>query len=663
MLNKHIGTQIIVGLSTSLTVAISSSVLADTKQDVKNSEFYLNQQSYSDNVVYESDGEPLNWQSKSKVKSTQKYDCSEEALKGSVSKRCLKLDVASLLNDKKWSKNKNLKHIGTVVTDIEKQISLLGDGKTPYQSGLDAGVIPSGFSPWWATQVSSPMSGSQKATSENISSLIERAIVHSTQIKVFSDVPIIRETAIYEAKGQFDPVGYFDYRWTDIDDPVGSTLTTGGDGRFLENERLSRLGIRKKFVTGTEVDFFKQWGVLDNNSEFLVPNDQASTRWSVTLTQPLLSGFGVKYNRSNIDIAAIDSDIALDEYKRQIESHLLELVRAYWGLYLERGSLIQKRKLVESAQKMVDTIAKRDSFDGTRAQLSRVRARLLERKSDMVRSESAVRNAEAKVIALINDPSMRISPDFELVPTMHPATNSATMSADLAVALAMSNRPEVAQTFKQVKAGALRVDVSRSELKPNLDFIATYYRDGIAGDRDTSLASDNALDEGDGSWIVGLVFEHRIGNTAKKAALRRKKAELRQLINQLRTTLETVVLEVQVSVREVNTSLRKMNAQYAILKSAELSLQSLEKRQKIDSGQGRSGVAYLESLLQAQDDLTIAEYDFLGSQVAYNISLSNLDRATGMLLQTSEVQPRRYKNVDENFKKLPTYKVEKVRLK
>lgn len=665
MMRLHFQKTIIMASTTLMTMGMSNASIAN--QDVQSldgdSRVYLNPQEYSDSVVYSSDGQVINWQDTNKVKPTEaSQSCSKNASNSTDKAACLKLDVANLLNDNKWSKNKNYKDVGRIVTDIQQQIDLMGDGKTPYQSEFSVNEIPLGFSPWWAESVSEPISSSTKAVKEDINSLIERAIVHSTQIKVFSDVPIIRETAIYEAKGDFDPVGYFDYRWTDIDDPVGSTLTTGGDGRFLETERLARLGIRKKFITGTEVDIYNQSGVLDNNSEFLVPNNQASSRWSITLTQPLLRGFGVKYNRSNIDIARIDTSIALDEYKRQIESHLLELVRAYWGLYLERASLIQKRQLVNNTKQLVDQIGKRGSYDATRTQLSRVKARLLDRQADMVRSESAVRNAEAKIIALTNDPSLRISPDFELLPSMQPSVRSEPISADMAVALAMTNRPEVNQTFKQVKAGALRLDVSQSELKPQLNFIATYYKDGIAGDGDRSLASDNARDGGN-SWILGLSFEYKLGNRTRKAGHRRKQAELRQLVNQLRTTLETVVLEVQVSVREANTSLRKMSAEYAILKSAELNVQSIEKRQKIDSENGRTGSSYLESLLDAQENVSDAEYDFVSSQIAYNVALSNLDRATGMLLQTSEIQPRRFENSDDNFKNLPSYKLEKVRLK
>lgn len=646
------------GITTIISCLLSSLVAINA--NAKDISFVSKEATETDNIVYQEDGEALNWNVYHKPE-LDDYVTEEECEKADQDRsanECFKLNPDKMFNDKKWRKNKYLKPVKGIISDLEEQINSMSAETSPYRSSINHVDIPESFNPWWSRLVAKPISDINQPLNESLHSLISRAIAHSAQIRVFSDVPIIRETAIYEAKGKFDLTGYVESRWRDIDDPVGSTLTTGGDGRFLEDEWMHRVGMKKKFITGTEVDVSKRWGVLDNNSEFLVPNNQASTRWAVTLTQPLLRGFGVKYNRSNITVAKIDSHIALDEYKRQIESHLLEVVRAYWGLYLERASLLQQRKLVNASQKLYTSIKKRRNYDVSISQVRNARAKLLERQAALVRVESAVRNAEEKILSLVNDPSLIRTDNFEIIPSNTPIVNPKSMSAGLAVTLAMANRPEIAQTFKQLKAGAVRAQITRNELRPVLNLMVKYYRDGIAGDADTSLASDLALDEGDGSWELGVVFEYPFSNTTQKSRHRRKKAELRQLINQMRTTVQTVILEVKVSVREVNTALRKMNAQYAVLQSANTNLKTLEKRQSVDLADGKNGAIFLEDLLDAQDDVTIAEYEFLRSQIGYNIALANLDRATGMLLQTTQVQPRRYQSDD--WYDLPRFEIEPV---
>jgi hypothetical protein len=55
-------------------------------------------------------------------------------------------------------------------------------------------------------------------------------------------------------------------------------------------------------------------------------------------------------------------------------------------------------------------------------------------------------------------------------------------------------------------------------------------------------------------------------------------------------------------------------------------------------GEGVSASLALDNLLIAQDQLAAAEYDYLQSQMTYNLSLTNLKRATGTLLQHESVE-------------------------
>ncbi len=588
------------------------------------------------NQQYSSDGEPVNWRDKD-------ADIEEDLIT--------------------WGEIDTFKRVPPIIEEAKEQAQKIGNGKNPYKTYDDVSAMPSEVSPWWDQQILKPLGRETAAESVTPESLILRAVQNSSQIKVFADVPVIRETAELEARGAFDPVAYADYQLTDLDEPVGSTLKTGGPERFLEDEWVFKAGIRKKFVSGTELDISQRWGVLDNNSEFLEPGDQANTRLAITLTQPLLNGAGVRYNKSLIEVAKLDGSVARDEFKRQIESHMLELVRSYWGLYLERAVLVQRRALVDRTQKIVDQLEARSGVDVSQVQLQRLRSEVLDRKSNVVRAESAVRNAEARIVSLINDPTFRISDTFEIVPQLAPLTRKSTVTQDLAVSLALAKRPEISQALKQLKASAIRVNMTKSELRPVLNFVLGYYRDGLAGESDTGDAFDNQFDEGDGSWTAGLVLEWTLGNRAGKARHQRRQAEARQLANQLKTTVDTVLVEVQVSVREVETSYREMQTKYTTMEAVKSEVESLEQRQSVELGGGNNSSAYLERLLDAHDRLIESEYDFINSMTTYNIALANIDRATGMLMETQDIKPRYFKDSDPHVEDLPTYQLEPVSLK
>ena len=103
-----------------------------------------------------------------------------------------------------------------------------------FPSTPSAESIPKTFSPWWLRgQIQSI---GKKTQRENITleDLYMRAIRHSTQIRVFGDLPVIRETGIREAKGAFDTNAFLNSQFERRNEPVGNTLTTGGADRFKQ---------------------------------------------------------------------------------------------------------------------------------------------------------------------------------------------------------------------------------------------------------------------------------------------------------------------------------------------------------------------------------------------------------------------------------------------
>src|SRR5205823_7108858 len=122
------------------------------------------------------------------------------------------------------------------------------------------------------------------------------------------------------------------------------------------------------------------------------------------------------YNRSIIQIARLDSQVAMSEFIRQSESHLLEITRTYWALYAARVTYLQKARLVDETGKVADELRARQQVDAQKTQLFRAQSALASRRSDLVRSEAAVRNAQDRLRALTSDPELLAAPDTELIP-------------------------------------------------------------------------------------------------------------------------------------------------------------------------------------------------------------------------------------------------------
>jgi outer membrane protein TolC len=280
----------------------------------------------------------------------------------------------------------------------------------------------------------------------------------------------------------------------------------------------------------------------------------------------------------------------------------------------------------------------RRNVDVVGSQLIRVVAAVSERKSDLVRAEMAVRNAQERIHALVNDPELADIVNLEIIPTDTPVRHTEQFNIGEVLSTALQMRPEVNQALKQMRAACVRLGMSRNELLPQLDLILETYVAGLRDDSDIGQAWADQFSTGEPGYSVGLQYEIPICNRAARARLQRRRLELRQLQNQFRTTVETLMMETKVAAREVRTSDREFKAKYHAMQAASKRLENIEQRWAAIPGKETSFGLYLDDVLNAQVQLADAEFEFAKSETTFNLSLMNLKRATGMLLQHEQIQ-------------------------
>jgi outer membrane protein TolC len=525
------------------------------------------------------------------------------------------------------------------VLENARRSGQLSDGATAGDYGGTSSISRE-KPPWWASRITRPIDQGANTITADMESLFLGALSNSDQIKVYSDLPLIRETGILEAEGRFDPRLFLEGELSSIDEPTGSTLKTGGPERFEENEWTVTGGVRKRFSSGADIELSQRVGELENNSVFLVPQDQALTKLNLSITQPLLRGGGYEYNRSTIRIAKLDHEVAMAEFQRQVESHLLEVSRAYWALYRNRGELLIKTRLLDETESLVEELVARKEIDATDSQILRAKSASAARRAETIRAGLGVRNAEASLAALVNSPLLRLGQGVEVVPTSRPVLQPRSMGSSEAAQHALRNRPEIKQAMRQIKAGILRQEISENELLPQLDAVVGVTWHGLEGDYDLGGAMGSQFDEGSPSLYGGLALNVPLGNREAKARYQRRRIEVRQLTNQLRTTMNTLLLEVQVSVREADIAYREMIAKDQSVLASQADLASKRELHIHGTGTGVESSLRLDQLLDAQLRLALAESELLASVANYNVALVNLDRAMGVLLQARGIGPR-----------------------
>ncbi len=504
---------------------------------------------------------------------------------------------------------------------------------------------------WWDDEPGLVFGGTSRSL--GLSDVFGSALRNSNQIRVFSDLPLIRDTSVAEAEGLFAARLFAEGKYENLNEPVGSTLQTGGPDRFREESVVGEIGVTKRLRTGGDVTVSQRVENVDNNSVFFVPDPQSRAKLVVGVVQPLLRGGGVGYNTSIIEIARIDGQVARNELIRQVESHLSEVSRAYWNLYLARATYRQQAKLAESTQEVVRRLQGREQLDASGRLLLRARSEQSRRQSDLVRSEAAIRNAEDRLRSLLNDAEL-YADAIELIPTSPGVAVEPPDELEVDVEAALADRPEVRQARLQLEAAGIRESMAKHETRPRLDLIAEAHVAGLDGGDDVGDPLGNQFSEGGVSYAVGLRFEMPLGGSSEKARFRRRRVERLQQATQLAVTLDTIELEARISAREVRTAYREVEARRRSLRDAREDLQLVSDR--FERGLGRDGdngvaASFLEFLLDAQERVARAEGEYAEAVAGYQVSLVNLERVKGALLRYEEVDaaPSLRENARDNL--------------
>ncbi len=501
--------------------------------------------------------------------------------------------------------------------------------------------IPLGFQPWWNQYLDRPLWDSDHILTIDVEALILGAMQHSPKVLALSTIPEIQRTEICAAQAAFDPRAFLESNFIRTSDTATTILTAGGQTtptpRYRDQNWYYDGGIRKKTPLGGQFEVSQKFG-LDNNNALIYEPDwalypQGSSRLTLSYTQPLLNGAGRAYNESVIVLAAIDAGVAADQFAADLQNHLLDVTKAYWTLYLERVTLLQKRQLLQQAESILNELESRKNFDANGGQIVRAKAAVESRRAGLVRYDAAVHNAEARINLLVNDPRLYVSDHVELVPIQYPHLQYPGIGVRDSLITALYNRPEVNQSLQQIKAASIREQVAQKDLLPVLDAVLSLYAMGLEGDSHMGRAWVDQFTVGEPGYTTGLQFEVPLGNRLAKSRLLKRQLECQQFGLQLKQTVAVLVEEIEVAVRDVDASFHEAQAQYLAMQAADTEIKYLDARWRLLPGEEQVAGIVLEDLLAAQERYGNAEFNFAAAHIGYNISLANLNRATGILLK------------------------------
>ena len=490
--------------------------------------------------------------------------------------------------------------------------------------------FPTRYQPRWDGPV---RHSSAAALTLSVDHLVASALQYSSYVYVVSLEPRIRQTSVVEEQAAFDWRTFLETTYDDTNEPNGNELATGTlDDRYKDRTWISRGGLRQHNVYGGNVEMHQRIGGEQNNSQFLVPNPQSTTQLELRYTQPVLQGRGTCYNESRIVLAQLHTEVSSDELAAALEEHLVQVTEAYWELYRARAEYFQRQKLIDSAKATLEIVEARAQIDVERRQVLRTRAAVASRTSEIIRAGTTIRNAEAQLRLLVNDPTLVNSEGRDLTPAEPPLMDALPVSMADSLSMALRFRPDISRSIREVRAAATRLGVARNEVLPKLDFVASTYVAGLAGGTRVAESFGTQFTDGRPSYSAGLLFEMPLGNRAHLAQEERRRWELSQAMGQFRLIVEKGLTSVERAVREVETTHGELLANHEAMQAVADEANYLFDRWRTLPGADDSAILLLDNLLDAQERLAEKEAAVVRAQVGYAMSIVRLKQQLGTLL-------------------------------
>lgn len=457
------------------------------------------------------------------------------------------------------------------------------------------------------------------------------ALAENLDIQVTGYEPLKADEDIRTAKGEFDPVLQGSANYARSNQSQSQQVVAFGGVSSVESfTTLTNATLAGKLHYGTQ--YALSWDMEKSESTFSNFIEEHSGTLNLQLTQPILRGFGAKYNKVRINAAKNNRVASEAQLRLTVLTTVADVIKAYWDLVGALENLKVRSEALDNAERLLKVNEKRRDI-GTAADLEVLQAKagVATRQSEYISARQNITNASNILKNLLN---LREGDYFSgdiIVPIDRPNPRDpgefdpAQLRSDIAasVDLALENRPEITIRQIEVDNAALEEYRTRKEMMPQLDLIYSYTRGG----RDHKLREtlDGIVERQDYNYSYGIQGSIPLFNRAARGSYHRARITRRQAERSLEQARQQLMANVHLAASQVasNAVLIQSNQQATRLQIANVAAE--EKRLQL-------GVTTSWQVLQIQQDLTAAQVQELISNIEYEKSLVELQLAEGTLL-------------------------------
>ncbi len=402
---------------------------------------------------------------------------------------------------------------------------------------------------------------------------------------------------------------------------------------FKEKNNIYNAGIEALVPTGARVRLGYTLRDLRNNLQdptvgSIVTNlsrGEYSTFAGISLTQPLLKNAWRPATMANIRLAALGSDVAFQEYRRQMMLIISTAEASYWNLYLTQEQVRFFEDSVRVASTLVaDNQTRFQAGMAAELEVLEAQAGLALRQSKLAEARQKREETAAQLLTLV-----ALSP--REVPRSLRALDQPGADVQLPNYLesgqaALDLNPDYQGQLKKVKQEDLRLAYAKNQALPQLDLKASYGLNGLGSTPGDSW--DDVERANYPSFSAGVELHVPLaGNIKGRHELRAARLRQQQAIAMLKDIETQVLNAIDTSVRKVGNAIESArNYENVATFSQNLLTNELA---RLDAGRVSS-----RRVLEVESSLFEARNSVVEARVLYERARIELELVQGTLLRS-----------------------------
>lgn len=370
----------------------------------------------------------------------------------------------------------------------------------------------------------------------------------------------ITKKRLQAERGVFEPelVGSYD-RVENKRQNTAEQRRSTGVAEFEEDNNIYNGGLESLVPTGARIRLGYTLRDLKNNLQdpplgTIVtnsPSGEYQTFIGLSVTQPLLKNAWFPATMANIRLAAVQSEIAFQEYRRQLMIIISTAEAAYWNLYMAQEQVRFFQDSVRLAEGLLaDNRERLNAGRGSELEVLEAEAGLALRRSKLNEAEQKYYETTSQLLGFLSEAAGQ---NTAIQAIEEPSVTQEPVSLYESGAAAFELNPDYLTQLKRVRQEDIRLRYARNQRLPQLDFRGSIGLNGLGSTPSESW--DQVETEDWPSFTAGVELRIPLGGGIKtKNELHAAKLGRQQALVSLNDLQTQILNATENAIRKINNS-------------------------------------------------------------------------------------------------------------